>query len=71
MAVSPAPSFCEKSLDRIIYERTRAVWRRLPLVGCGVDNAPGALNVGRRPWDTVAEFFEDESYRMPLDLLIS
>jgi hypothetical protein len=71
MAVSMAPSFCEKFLDRVIYERTRAVWRRLPLAGCGVDDVPGALNVGRRPWGTVAEFFENEGYRVPLDLIIS
>lgn len=68
MPLSSTPSFRKKSLDRVVDERARAIWRRLPLVGRRVDDAPRALDVRRGVLGAIAEFFEDEGYGVPLDL---
>jgi hypothetical protein len=71
VSVSSAPSFREKSPDRVVHERARAIWRRLPVIRSGVYDAPGAFGVWGRAWGPVAEFFEDKGYGVPLGLFTS
>ena len=68
MSVSSAPSFREKPPNRVVHERARAIWRRLPVIRSGVYDAPGAFDVWGRAWGPVAEFFEDKGYGVPLGL---